>query len=55
MVGCSASVLANMAVVNALYDQHASSSAQHGGRDAGARVQLLALEAPGDCDGRVAF
>ena len=42
-----------MAVVHAGDDQHACPSADHGGHDTWTRVQLLALEAPGDGDRHV--
>ena len=42
-----------MAVVHAGDDQHACPGAHHGGHDTWPRVQLLALEAPGDGDRHV--
>lgn len=52
-IGCSAGVLANMAVVNAGNHKHAGTLAKHGGGDAWAGVQFFALETPGDMYGHV--
>ena len=42
-----------MAVVDRADDEHAGPGAHHGGRDARARVELLALETPCDVDWHV--
>lgn len=52
-IGCPASVLPHVAVVHAGDNQDAGTLAKHGGGDAWTRVQLLALEAPGDGDWHV--
>ena len=50
-----ASVLPDVGVVHAGDHQHAHSLPEHVGGDARTRVQLLALEAPGDGDRHVAM
>ena len=42
-----------MAVVHRADDEHACPGTHHGGRDAGARVKLLALQTPCDVDWHV--
>ena len=53
-VSGSAGVFPDVRIVNIGNDQHAGPGADHGGRDTGPRVKILAFEAPGDGDRHVA-
>ena len=44
-----------MGIVNIGNDQHAGPGADHGGRDTGPGVEVLAFEAPGDGDRHVSL
>ena len=50
-----AGVFPDVRIVNVGNDQHAGPGADHGGRDTGPRVEILAFEAPGDGDGHVSL
>ena len=54
-VSGSTGVFPDVGIVNVGNNQHARPRANHGGRDTWSRVEVLALEAPGDGDGHVSL
>ena len=54
-VSGSAGVFPDVRIVNVGNDQHAGPRPNHGGCDAGPRVEILAFEAPCDGDGHVSL
>ena len=54
-VSGSTGVFSDVRIVNVGNDQHARPGPNHGGRDTGSRVEVLALEAPGDGDRHVSL